>query len=858
VIVNGSGNAKGRVLRKQPHFSKAHAAQLQQTLAHRPERLDKPPPPLRPKRSDERLADEQELPFPSPNSQSYGQFRSAETFTQPDRPSTAPMSSQTAFYPPPRRSSRYIAGPPGILPDQIPNDFSQFFPQPPPQPRTDKELTQSGEWDALLPLYQSRATMVYGQREPPLAPTSHVSNGDPPLSISPPLFSVPLEKIIEEREGPASARQSASFARPPSLRHSRSSPSLCRKGLFTEDAVPELPRPLTSMERPVSQGSDTLGDPDHPSVRLSQEDVKATSTKPEPRSFLSMSQDLTDTWEDDIDYCYEHAAEANCDFDWSNTSRLELGTSDEEEDEPRPWEQKKRVSRHHKFHFSVDSTSTADTELSRTHNGTFFLSGLHAPELLPDLDSQSAHSISTSSFGALTPADKLSLQSNGGADTVSTPEIPSSDSPMPSAYDEVLGEYHEFLIEAKSLPVGVRPKSRLRQEGKVNRIAPTSVPVQLPSQKLASEDAPRLRSRADSAPGQRPSPSLTLGSIVDRLRSPQASPESPTFPQNERKGRDSPKPARYRSRSRQQKLEDTVGSDPVPPIPTRSPSHTGILAALRMPSTSQKPLTPPETPATISSAPDADGVNNNSGYHSSSDSTDTLPLQTLPATTFDSAPEPTTSRKASLARTVSAATVPFMLDDSSPPPHRPAFLGTVDTSSPPLTPAFSVTGHEPLLRLSQLDHQVEFIFPPSPGFPPPPSPKRAPPQIPTSAPHAITTPQNVPAPSPAPLKDPHHLRDASNESAQIAAQEETDMLAPLTESFSPGSSSPPLLGTRFPAPASSPKPAEPTKPTSGAEGSGNSSPKTPTRRRRGHQSYSLFPVASTKSSEVRIGRVFTN
>ena len=38
-----------------------------------------------------------------------------------------------------------------------------------------------------------------------------------------------------------------------------------------------------------------------------------------------MSTSFTDNWEDDIDYCYEDAAEADCAFDWDRMSRDEQG-----------------------------------------------------------------------------------------------------------------------------------------------------------------------------------------------------------------------------------------------------------------------------------------------------------------------------------------------------------------------------------------------------------------------------------------------------------------------------------------------------------------------------------------------------
>ena len=55
-------------------------------------------------------------------------------------------------------------------------------------------------------------------------------------------------------------------------------------------------------------------------------DASATSTTRSSiatQTETTMTTSFTDNWEDDIDYCYEHAAEADCAFDWDRMSRDE-------------------------------------------------------------------------------------------------------------------------------------------------------------------------------------------------------------------------------------------------------------------------------------------------------------------------------------------------------------------------------------------------------------------------------------------------------------------------------------------------------------------------------------------------------
>ncbi|EFQ28632.1 hypothetical protein CGRA01v4_07132 [Colletotrichum graminicola] len=86
-----------------------------------------------------------------------------------------------------------------------------------------------------------------------------------------------------------------------SLRGSQSVPVL-RKLAQTQD----------ESERPLSGASDTLGSFDMSAAQIALQEVLETEEVAEASRPAN--------WEDDIDYCYEHEAEANCDYAWDRPS----------------------------------------------------------------------------------------------------------------------------------------------------------------------------------------------------------------------------------------------------------------------------------------------------------------------------------------------------------------------------------------------------------------------------------------------------------------------------------------------------------------------------------------------------------
>ncbi|KAI1180278.1 hypothetical protein F4777DRAFT_307656 [Nemania sp. FL0916] len=95
---------------------------------------------------------------------------------------------------------------------------------------------------------------------------------------------------------------------------SRTSVVSNRASLRGSISVPHLRRVSLSRatQRPPSNASDTLGRFDLLAAQRALRECDDTETEEECA--------VQDNWEDDIDYCYEHAAEADCDFAWERLS----------------------------------------------------------------------------------------------------------------------------------------------------------------------------------------------------------------------------------------------------------------------------------------------------------------------------------------------------------------------------------------------------------------------------------------------------------------------------------------------------------------------------------------------------------
>ncbi|KAK3997262.1 hypothetical protein QBC44DRAFT_91307 [Cladorrhinum sp. PSN332] len=110
-----------------------------------------------------------------------------------------------------------------------------------------------------------------------------------------------LPNVPEEDENTFVHKKSrASIASNSSLRGSQSVPML-RAFAFPEN---------DDLDRRCSEASDTLGRLDMAEIQQALEEALNENAEALSRA----------SWEDDIDYCYDHAAEADCDYEWDRPS----------------------------------------------------------------------------------------------------------------------------------------------------------------------------------------------------------------------------------------------------------------------------------------------------------------------------------------------------------------------------------------------------------------------------------------------------------------------------------------------------------------------------------------------------------
>ncbi|KAJ5812527.1 hypothetical protein N7474_008828 [Penicillium riverlandense] len=86
--------------------------------------------------------------------------------------------------------------------------------------------------------------------------------------------------------------------------------------------APKQPLSIFVAEELSRKFSQALGSPTLPENQVPSRREDVNQRRPIPRSVgqLSSEDELYDSWDADIDYCYEHAAESTSNFDWSRVS----------------------------------------------------------------------------------------------------------------------------------------------------------------------------------------------------------------------------------------------------------------------------------------------------------------------------------------------------------------------------------------------------------------------------------------------------------------------------------------------------------------------------------------------------------
>ncbi|EEP79306.1 predicted protein [Uncinocarpus reesii 1704] len=213
--------------------------------------------------------------------------RSVENFSRPVSRTNKPTSAP-CIIPPPRVSSRSACSRPAdptsltidaLLGIDSPSTGQEQYP-------SHFEATRQFP-DEIVHAY---TTDDYSPKIPGPSPVDHVSG---------------LANIPEENESWRNSRtQVTGRADSPAKLHHQP------LYLLTVDSVP---------------GADDAHSPIIASPESNHKQLRATNTlRPNQEPSVEIDRVLEDSWEDDIDYCYEHAAESNSNFDWQRVSFEEV------------------------------------------------------------------------------------------------------------------------------------------------------------------------------------------------------------------------------------------------------------------------------------------------------------------------------------------------------------------------------------------------------------------------------------------------------------------------------------------------------------------------------------------------------
>lgn len=405
------------------------------------------------------------LPETQPSSPTSGRSmrhsRSVESFSQPyiKHRVSPPFAS---IQPPPRVSSR-MALTRYDEPDR-PRPLSIYeSTSPPPSSTRLAGSRASGMWDrvAFNPV-ASPASPDAGVAVAVAEGVHAVTTADDvavAAAAASPGYGLALENVPEEPEGyfdarPRPAARASDGRTTPESQSPPDSPGVMMA--FRERRPSAVARKhdscstaSSSSSRSASRCFDSLGSP-FQSPAHGQRAPRFASFK---RQSVFFRGDST-SWEDDIDYCYEHAAEADCDFDWDRNS---LGEEDEEGVESEPFAAGGQVSA--SLLASFDSLTTRTTEADedelpeepeeRKPSGSrargHFYPGPFRPSLvvtdapLPELDYDTTLKTATTD-GATTPSDVF-----GGPQP---PYSPSANGEVSADFGVKAGKADEAMREA--------------------------------------------------------------------------------------------------------------------------------------------------------------------------------------------------------------------------------------------------------------------------------------------------------------------------------------------------------------------------------------------------------------------------
>jgi hypothetical protein len=379
--------------------------------------------------------------------------RSVESFSQPGiNPRNHRHSSSVIA--PPRASS---LAPTSIVHNKLEEQASR-------QMSTTRSKRQSGIWDASALSAGSSGQLPGIAEDSTFVGNAVTTLDDSAVQAMTPPFSPSLENVAEEPErfvNPRPAPQPSRLRSPTSPKspflesfsfNTQRSPGLKTRPRGISRASPKSSNLRNLTVRSSSQTSETLGSP-----TLERE-------SPIPRSTVTRRKSNTwraieESWEDDVDYIYDNALEAECDNDWDYLSEDE-GLSD----------------RHYALTRAIYDGRPA--ALRTAQQPPRFASNkpalqLHlpfAPSRLADNNGSTPDLVSTSGASASTTATSLQTPFHEPEGFILSPSLllpQAYKEPAETSYEDILKEYdgsdcHYPIMDVDESTVSSTRSSRLR------------------------------------------------------------------------------------------------------------------------------------------------------------------------------------------------------------------------------------------------------------------------------------------------------------------------------------------------------------------------------------------------------------
>ncbi|CAI7642571.1 unnamed protein product [Penicillium glandicola] len=249
-------------------------------------------------------------------------LRSLGTATTVDVPSVSPPASPKAYQHHSRRESRInenFSRPVSRYPRSSP-----ATPPPPAVPENPPPETGEPAPRAIDEILGLSTAMTYPECLQSVQPTRFFSpeSTDGSARTSSMNSHYDLEDVPEEEEGTRFWDTPESSRRPHSHSTSQTSPPPANTQ-SPSTSEHKAPLSICVAEELSRKFSEALGSPTLPQHLLNTPRAQVQVTPPEPIAGLhqfSYENEMYDSWDADIDYCYEHAAESTSNFDWSRTS----------------------------------------------------------------------------------------------------------------------------------------------------------------------------------------------------------------------------------------------------------------------------------------------------------------------------------------------------------------------------------------------------------------------------------------------------------------------------------------------------------------------------------------------------------